>query len=181
MAPNRNLQTRHAHTLGLRHQPLCAHAVAAEYLPPPFHGGVEIATLNSDPKDDLDAAPGMNNPQVPDTPRLKRQVDFFSGCGSDDGSDNCHPKPLFFWNATSIATAIPNTLFFGILFILADAHSTAGCPSIYPSHRSSAHSSLTGVVLAFFPLHGSFYESFLVFRERRPSRPSSLSGAPLFT
>ena len=32
-----------------------------------LHGGFEFTALYSAPKDDLDAAPGMNDPQVPDT------------------------------------------------------------------------------------------------------------------
>src|SRR4030088_80147 len=39
-----------------------------DYLPPPLDGGVEIATLNLDAEDNLDVAPGMNDPQVPDGP-----------------------------------------------------------------------------------------------------------------
>jgi len=58
-----------------------------DYLPPPLHGGIEIAALNLDAEDDLDAAPGMNHPQVPDAPSITRayhpkldgKVDFFSG------------------------------------------------------------------------------------------------------
>src|SRR3981081_929699 len=58
------------------------------YLPPPLHGGVEIAALNSDAEDDLDVAPGMNHPQVPDAssvtrvyhPKLDGKVDFFWVC-----------------------------------------------------------------------------------------------------
>jgi hypothetical protein len=59
----------------------------SDYSPPPFHGGVEIAALNSDAEDDPDAAPGMNDPQVSDAPSITRayhpkldgKVDFFLG------------------------------------------------------------------------------------------------------
>jgi hypothetical protein len=44
----------------------------SDYLPPPFHGFVDITPLNSDAEEDLDAAPGINDPQVPDTPSIKR-------------------------------------------------------------------------------------------------------------
>jgi hypothetical protein len=59
----------------------------SDYLPPPLHGGVEIPALNLDAEDELDAAPGMNDPQVPDAsfitrvyhPKLDGKVDFFLG------------------------------------------------------------------------------------------------------
>src|SRR6267154_484740 len=59
----------------------------SDYLPPPFYGGVEIAALNSDAEDDLDAASGMNSPQASDAlsikhyyhPKLNGRVDFFRG------------------------------------------------------------------------------------------------------
>ena len=58
-----------------------------DYLPLPLDGGVEIATLNLDAEDNLDVAPGMNDPQVPDGPSITRayhpkldgEVDFFLG------------------------------------------------------------------------------------------------------
>jgi hypothetical protein len=59
----------------------------SDYLSPTLHGGVEIAALNSDADDDLDVAPGINRPQVPDTSSITRvyhhkldgKVIFFQG------------------------------------------------------------------------------------------------------
>ena len=38
----------------------------SDYLPPPSHGGAEFPAINPDAEDDLDAAPGMNDPQIID-------------------------------------------------------------------------------------------------------------------
>lgn len=54
-------------------------------LPASLHGDVEIAALDLDADDDMDAAPGMNDPRVPDGPPITRayhptldgEVDFF--------------------------------------------------------------------------------------------------------
>jgi hypothetical protein len=90
----------------------------------------------------------------------------------------CHPKLLLFWNAAS--AAVPSTLFFALMFILADAHSTAGRLSNSPSHRSSAFQpNLCRSRFRFSLFTDLSMNLSLVFCQRRPSRPSS--GAPLFT
>ena len=57
----------------------------SDYLPPPSPGGIEIVAQNSDAEDDLDAAPGMNDPPDGSSitrayhPKLDGKVYFFLG------------------------------------------------------------------------------------------------------
>jgi hypothetical protein len=63
----------------------------SDHFPPPSDGGFEITALNLDAEDDLDAAPGMDSPQVPDAssvtrayhPKLDGRVDLFLGLHQD--------------------------------------------------------------------------------------------------
>ena len=100
-------------------------------------------------------------------------VSSFLDCHWQSTHSGRRQGPLF-WNAAS--TAVPNAHLFGLIFILADARSTAGCLQLsFASVLGPFPPHLRYFSVSVFSLLASFYESFLVLRERRPTRPAPIA------